>query len=778
MSGSARATRVPVATGGRVFAALGRFGYRRRWAVLAAWAALTLLGAVFGGAVFDRVGTVAQLRPDAESVVADARVEALVPEGPLMIAVVRGRSPYDPALVKSITASSAELRRIDGVLSVDDLYSSPGGQIGADNKSTVVRVELSRNLTEAQRDAVEDRASAVLRRIDAPQVVIGGKPIAERAFAEQAIRDATFGESIALGVLLIALVVILGGLVAASVPLLVALAAVAVTLLGLLGLTAVAQVSEYAVNVVTLLGIGLAVDYSLLLVARFREERAADQSAPLPELLARTTATAGRAVLISGLTVGAALGGLFAFAEPLLAAMALGGAVVVALATLIALTAVPALIAVMHRRIPEPGARTWVSAAIGRPGRLLPRRFRTAGAGRGPRTAGAAPPVGLLGRLAGFAQGRPAAVATVVVVGLLLLAAPFLHANLANSDARALPATMEARRAYDLLQRDFNADQAAPVTVVVEADPGRPEVLALLNKLNTLPQVARLQLRMDVPPGATVIDLTPRGETADARSRDLVRTVRAMNVPFRMAVAGPAAEVVDYRDSVASRLPAAVLVLLVATAVLLFALTGSVIVPLKALVMNALTLAATLGVLVVVFQWGWGAPLLGFESWGGLDLTTPVLLFVFVFGLSTDYEVFLLARIREEWDRRRSAGTRRGAEDPSAASDRAVLRGITLTGPVVTAAALCITIVFLGFVLGSLVAVKEIGVGMAVAVLIDVTVVRGLLLPAVMGLLGEWNWWAPGPLRRWYERWRPATTARPAPPRTRPVKELLSECGN
>jgi RND superfamily putative drug exporter len=203
-------------------------------------------------------------------------------------------------------------------------------------------------------------------------------------------------------------------------------------------------------------------------------------------------------------------------------------------------------------------------------------------------------------------------------------------------------------------------------------------------------------------------------------------------------VAGPAAELDDAKRSVAARLPAALAIIVVATGALLFALTRSVVVPVKAIVLNLLTLLATMGVLVAVFQWGWGAGALGFEPWGALDLTTPLLLFVFAFGLSMDYEVFLLARIKEEWDRR--TGTDR------AANDRAVLAGITATGPVVTTAALAIGIVFLGFVLGELVAVKEIGVGMAVAVLLDVTVVRGLLLPATMSLLGRWNWWRPGPV--------------------------------
>jgi RND superfamily putative drug exporter len=308
---------------------------------------------------------------------------------------------------------------------------------------------------------------------------------------------------------------------------------------------------------------------------------------------------------------------------------------------------------------------------------------------------------------------------------------------------------MEARQVHDVLLRDFEAGRAAPVVVVVEADPAAPAVRDLMNQLNGMSQVIRMQPRPDVPGAAAVIDLTPKGQTGGPESRELVRQVRALDPPFRLLVGGPAAELVDYQSSVAARLPLAALVLLLATGVLLFALTGSVLIPVKALLMNALTLLATLGVLVVVFQWGIGSALLGVESWGAIDLTTPVLLFVFVFGLSMDYEVFLLARIREEW------GKWPGLRTPAgrfAASERAVLAGITRSGPVVSAAAGCITIVFLGFLLGELTAVKEIGFGMAVAVLLDVTVVRGLLLPAVMSLLGEWNWWAPAPLRRLHDR--------------------------
>ncbi|RKR89221.1 RND superfamily putative drug exporter [Micromonospora pisi] len=744
-----------------MLAALGRSMWRGRWPVLGAWLILVIAGATLGGSVFDRLSSTDNLRPEVESQRAQARIDQLLPEGPLVVAVVRDRDPYDPPLVESVTKISAELRALPGVADVEDLYNTPGGRIGADNRSTMVRVELVDGQPDAERERVEDRVAELLHRIDAPQVLVGGEQLAERAFAEQAIRDAAVGESIALVVLLAALVVIVGGVLAGAIPLLAALAAVAVTLLGLLGLASVTEVGEFTVNVVTLLGIGLTVDYALLLLFRFREERAVDPSAEPADLLARTLATAGRAVLISGLAVASAMTGLYVFAEPLLASMALGGALVVVVATLAGLTAVPALIAVAHRRIPTLGERNRITRVVGAVGGLV-RRGRstshpgTPSAGRTP-----AEPVagGLLARLAAYAQSRPGPVAATVSAALLLLALPFLlDANLANSDARSLPAGMEARQVHDVLLRDFEAGRAQPVVVVASADPATAEVRDLMNELNRLPNVIQMQPRPDVPGNALVIDVTPEGVTGGPESRELVRAVRDLDSTIPLLVGGAAAELVDYQESVARRLPLAVLVLLLVTMVLLFGLTGSVVIPVKALLMNALTLLATLGVLVVVFQWGWGATLLGVESWGAIDLTTPILLFVFVYGLSMDYEVFLLARIREEWGR---FPAQRTAAGRASAGRRAVLTGISRTGPVVTAAAVCIVIVFLGFLLGDLTAVKEIGFGLAVAVILDVTLVRGLLLPAMMSLLGEWNWWAPGPLRRLHERWsvRPAEVA-------------------
>ncbi|MEU4427183.1 MMPL family transporter [Actinoplanes sp. NPDC024001] len=690
-----------------MLAALGRWCARRRRALLGAWLVLVAAGVVLGGQVFDRLTTTGSLRPDAESQRADRRIDRLQPEGETVVAVVGGRDVFDPALVADVSAVTAGIRAMDGVAEVEDLYGAPGGRIGADNRRSLIRVELERGLPDERREQVEDAVAAALHRIDAPEVLVSGEKLAERAFAEQAVADAAFGESVAIVVLLVVLVLISGGFVAGVIPLAAALATVSVTLLGLFGLTALTGVSEFTVNVVTLLGLGLAVDYALLMIARFREERDAGPGATVAELLSRTTATAGRTVLIAGLAVAAAMAGLAAFAEPLLGAMALGGAVAALVATAAGLTAVPALIAVAHRRIPAARAR------------------------RGP---------GVLTRLAAVAQGRPGPVAFAVVAGLLAMSLPFLLAvNLENSDARALPASAEARRLHEAVLRDFSGGQADPVVVLVDADPAGAAVRDFLNAVNTLDGVLRVEPRPDIDAPVAVVDVTPQGETAGPVSRDVVRAIRALDPPFPVLVGGPAAELVDYRDSVAGRFPIALLIVVLPAAVLLFVLTGSLVVPVKALLMNALTLLATLGALVVVFQWGAGDALFGFASWGAIDVTTPVLLFVFIFGLSMDYEVFLLARVREEWDR--------------GAGDRAVRAGIEKSGPVVTAAALGMGVVFLGFLLGDLIAVKEIGFAMAVALLLDVTVVRGLLLPALMSLLGEWNWWAPARLRRWHERW-------------------------
>jgi RND superfamily putative drug exporter len=271
------------------------------------------------------------------------------------------------------------------------------------------------------------------------------------------------------------------------------------------------------------------------------------------------------------------------------------------------------------------------------------------------------------------------------------------------------------------------------VTLVLEAPAASAEVRDYLNLLLKVKGVQQVAPNGDAPPEATVVDLTTDGAIGGPEARHVVREVRSLHAPFPVLVAGPAAEVVDFQDSVTRRLPAAAWWVFVAGLAILFAMTRSIVVAAKALVLNALTFAASVGALVVLFQWGLGARLLWFDSYGGLDLTTPILLFAFIFGLTMDYELFLLSRIQEEWQAHGD-------------NNRAVLAGIRTSGRVVTSAALCLSIVFLGFVIGGLVAVKEVGAGMVVAIALDVIVVRGLLLPAAMTLLGRWNWWSPAVL--------------------------------
>ena len=667
---------------------LGRAGARWRLVILGVWAVVALAGGVFGAGVFDRTESVEAAR--GQSARLQERLDELAPDGETVVAVIGGEDFFTPALVKSASDVMNELRTLPGVHEVRDAYTA-GGLIAGDKRSSLAVIELDPKLDDDAALVVADRVAAKLRTIDAPEVLVGGKLLAERTFAEQATRDAVRGEAIAFVVLAVVLVLFGGGLLAGAIPLLAALATITGSLLALDALARVMAISEFAVNVVTLLGLGLAVDYSLLVIARFREERAATPHAPVSDVLGRTIAGAGRAVLVSGLAVAIALAGLYVFADPLLSAMALGGVLAVGTATIAGLTLMPALIAVAHHRIPSPGTRTWVW-----------RRDRPS-----------AP--GLLARLAAFAQRRPAAVALTVIAALLALSIPALGLQVADADARSLPADAQERRVLEAVERDFTAGPVDPIQVLIAAAQTDPAVTGLIDKMRRLPNAKDGMLRDDLPPSVTGIEVDAAGPDSGERAQQLVRAIRGLDSPVQVLVGGAAAELVDAKDSTAQRLPLALLVVGLPTALLLFALTRSVLIALKAIVLNLLTLGAALGVVAFLLP-------------GPLDITTPLLLFMFLFGLSMDYEVFLLARIKEEWDR-------------CGDNDRAVLNGITASGPVVTAAAISIGVVFGGFALGELAEVREIGVGMTVAILLDVTVVRGLLLPATMTLFGRWNWW-------------------------------------
>jgi RND superfamily putative drug exporter len=455
--------------------------------------------------------------------------------------------------------------------------------------------------------------------------------------------------------MLVLLFLVFRGVVAALTPLLVAAVAVAGALLILLGVSHVADISAYSVNVITMLGLGLAVDYSLLVISRFREERAGGLE--LEAAIERTMATAGRTVAFSGLTVAASLCGLLAFAEPFLRSLAWGGIGVVLVALVAAVTLVPALLGLWGRRI-TPGQGT----------------SRDHGA---------------FYRLSRLVQRFAPVIVVLVAALLVLLALPFRHARLENSGLESLPRSSESRQLFETIQGRFQGGGTDPVVVVVESAPGNPLVADYLRRIGELPGVSRAEARQGTPPQITVLDVIPEGTSEGPVATSLVERIRALERPVAGGVTGPAAFLVDYRDSLASRLPYALGLIGLATFALLFLMTGSVVVPVKAIVMNVLSLGASFGALVWVFQEGHLSGLLGFDPPGMVDITIPVLIFVFAFGLSMDYEVFLLSRIKEAWDQ-------------TGDNDRAVALGLQRTGRIVTSAAALIVVVFLGFAAGEL----------------------------------------------------------------------------
>ncbi|HEV3463569.1 MAG TPA: MMPL family transporter, partial [Actinomycetota bacterium] len=514
----------------------------------------------------------------------------------------------------------------------------------------LVRVELEDDLRGPAYDRAVEQVGERLRAVDAPRVLVGGEERAREEFQEQAREDLERGEALSLPVMVVLLFLVFRGIVAALTPLLVAAVAVAGALLILLGVSEVADISAYSVNVITMLGLGLAVDYSLLVISRFREERAGGLE--LPEAIERTLATAGRTVAFSGLTVAASLCGLLLFAEPFLRSLAWGGIGVVLVAMVAAVTLVPALLGLWGGRI-----------------RPAPAHLQS--------------DHGLFYRLSRLVQRFAPAIVVLVAALLVLLALPFRHARLENSGLESLPRSSESRQLFETVEARFQGGGTDPIVVFVESAPGNPLVADYLRRIEALGGVSRAEVRLGTPPQITVLDVTPEGTSEGPVATRLVERIRALERPVAAGVTGPAAFLVDYRDSLTSRLPYALGLIGLATFALLFLMTGSVVVPVKAIVMNVLSLGASFGALVWVFQDGHLSGLLGFDPPGMVDITIPVLIFVFAFGLSMDYEVFLLSRIKEAWDQ-------------TGDNDRAVALGLQRTGRIVTSAAALIVVVFLG----------------------------------------------------------------------------------
>jgi RND superfamily putative drug exporter len=687
-----------------MFQQLGRIAYRRRRTVLAVWAALFVVGMALSGAVLTKLTAQPPGDADTESAEVMRRIDAVTGDGPEVVAIVGGAPVDDPAVQRAVERAAADLAGAPGVVAVLDHYGTGHpALVATDRQASLVVVELSDDLHDRELRDAADAVASRLRAIDAPEVTVGGSAVIEREF-ETAVEKDLAAERNALPIAFVVMVVILGGLIAAGLPLLIAFAAVGGSMFVLLAATGVTDVSVYAINVVFMFGLGLGIDYGLLIVSRFREERAA--GATVEAAVERSVATAGRTVAFSAMTVAAALAGLFAFDDPTFRSFGIAGIGVVLLSLAAAVTMLPALLGVLGRRVRP--------AKASRDGH----RFF---------------------RIAQLVQRH--AVLTVVVVGagLLALAAPFLSARFENGDARYLPRSSEARAVALALGERFPARGADPIEVLVEADGADPAVAAYVADLASMPGVAAAEVRPGMPAGTTLVDVVPEGTSQGLTAQRLVHELRDGEQPFPVLVGGVAAHLVDSKADTAARLPYAFGIIAIATFVLLFLMTGSIAVPLKAIVMNVLSLGASFGALVWGFQEGHLAGVLGFDSVGSLELFMPVLIFIFAFGLSMDYEVFLLGRIKEIYDE-------------TGDNDYAVAAGLQKTGGIVTSAALLIVVVFAGFAMGEVLGIKMLGFGLALAVVVDATIVRTLLVPATMKLLGDWNWWAPAPLRRFQER--------------------------
>jgi RND superfamily putative drug exporter len=565
--------------------------------------------------------------------------------------------------------------------------------------------------------------------------VVGGESLIVEAITGQVEEDLATGETIALPIALLVMVMVFGGLLAASMPMVGAVASIAGGLGALVALSDVMDLDPSVVNVVTLLGLGLSIDYGLLVVSRFREELhaavALEGAAPhrrrrhdplVAHAVVRTMATAGRTVAFSALTVAISIAGLLLFRPDILRGFGASGVAVILVAVATALTLVPAMLAIFGRRLLSTGVVSRVPV------------LRAVLA----HTADVRSEEGGFSRLAARVQRRPWAVLGGVLVLLAVLSLPLGHLQLRNSSIELLPEGSTQRDYVGALVEDYPASTSPAVVVLAqtsleEAADWAADAVADVQGVESVDP--------PTPVGSRVLlgVRTTAEDAAGPEAQDVVRAIRDLDPGFETSVTGPAAGQIDFVTALQERAPWAVGLVVVATFVLLFLMTGSVVIPVKALLTNAISLSASLGVLVWAFQDGNLAGLLDFVSTGGIETYVLALVIAFAFGLAMDYEVFLLSRIKE-------------LHDAGHPNDESVRLGLQRSGRIITSAATIVVVVFMGFMFGELLVIKQVGFALAVAVLIDATIVRLLLVPATMTLLGRWNWWSPRWMTRVYDR--------------------------
>ncbi len=685
--------------------------------VLVAAVAFLAVAVVFGAPVTSRL----TVDPDLDFV--DPQSESNVTSVELRRALGRGLTPGIIVLVRSgapvrSEAGRAKLRRVveridadRGIAQTSSALTDPRPAspfVSRDGRASFVAAFVRSSASGEETGKRLERALAPIAGVR-----VGGLAVAGPVVGDQVSEDLAKAEMLAFPLLFALALIVFRGAVAALLPLLVGLLTIMGTFLGLRLFNEVTPLSIFALNLAIGLGLGLAIDYSLFVLSRYREEMAVD--GPGREALKRTLRTAGRTVVFSSLTVAVALLSLLVFPQRFLYSMAVSGSLTAIGAGVISLTALPALLMVLGPRVDALAPKRW--------------RHREVATERG-----------FWYRLSHFVMRRPIAVAVTTAAVLVLAGIPFARIQFTGVDASVLPDSAVSKQVDTALRADFPPGSTSPLHIAVSAPRGSgAQLRAYAARLDRRADVADVEAPRFVGERTWLVNVLPRVDALDAAALDLVGAVRAERAPGPVRVTGSSARFVDQRAGLARRLPLAIAVLAITTLLILFAMTGSVVLPLKALVMNVLGLSAAFGLLVLIFQDGRLEGLLDYTSQGALEITQPLVLLAIAFGLSTDYGVFLLTRIKE-------------ARDAGASNDEAVALGLQRTGRIVTAAALLLVVALGAFATSEIVFVKQLGIGTAIAVLIDATIVRALLVPALMKLLGDRNWWAPRPLARLHAR--------------------------
>ncbi|RPF33665.1 MMPL family transporter [Streptomyces sp. TLI_185] len=680
---------------------------------------ITALAVLAGSGVADRLGSGGWEDPDAQSTYATKALEREFPDSQpnLLLLVDSGRSSVDdPAVVAQARRLTARLAGEKGVIGVGSYWQSTSPALRAkDGHEALIAAHITGD-EKAMGDTL-DRIAPHYRGTHGPvQVKVGGLVAVRHEMQTIIKEDLTRAEMIALPVTLVLLVMVFGSAIAALLPLGIGVVAILGTNAVLRGLTEFTDVSVFAMNLTTALGLGLAIDYALFIVRRFREELSTGAD-PLTAV-GTTLRTAGRTVLFSSLTVAVSLAAMLLFPQYFLRSFAYAGIAVVLLAAAAALILLPAALVLLGHRVNSLDLR---------------RLFRR---GRAPRTSGEEGTA--WARTATLVMRRAPLFAVATTAVLIVLGLPFLGVKFGTADDRQLPSTAESHVVQQHIRDGFPGTPGGGLEVLAEGKATPAQYSAYKDRITALSGVLRVDGPL-VKGESAYFTVLPKGEAVDDAAQRLVGELRATDAPFDTKVTGTAAVLVDSKHAIAERLPWAAAFIAIVTLLLVFLLTGSVLIPIQAVVLNALSLTAMFGAVVWVFQDGHLSGLLGFTSPGSIETTLPVLMFCVAFGLSMDYGVFLLSRIKEEYDR-------------TGDHNEAVRHGLQRTGGLITAAAVILAVVMVAIGTSRVTNTKMLGLGIALAVLMDAMIVRSLLVPAVMRLTGRATWWAPGPLRRFHQR--------------------------